>query len=185
MNKKLHTDGGYTLVEVMVAMAILIIGIVALLPMLAMNVRTNVASRTYAIANYLAQEKLEKVRSWPYYEDQGGNTYGITLNNTDLFGTETGLSVRNWKVYFSRTTELIHKGAICGAGWIWGSDYGEGSFVNPNSGLTGLTLDTGNVNPCGSNSYYGEDFKMVRVTVEWDDQFGTHQIVRNMYIARF
>lgn len=182
MCKKLKTEGGYTLVEVMVAMAILIIGIVALLPMLAMNVRTNVASRTYAIANYLAQEKLENIKSWPYYDDQGGITYGITTNNTDLFGTETGLSFRNWRVYFTRTTELVHNGPG-GEQFIWGgATYGEGNFSNPSSGITGLTLDTIKANPTAD---FKEDFKVVRVTVEWDDQFGTHQIVRNMYIARF
>jgi type II secretory pathway pseudopilin PulG len=174
------------MVEVIVAMAVLIIGIVALLPMLALNIRANVSSRTYSIANYLAQEKLERVRSWPMYEDQSNALRGITAANLELFNTEVNLTLNDWKVFFDRQTELVHNGysgGACTNGYIYGVNIDEGNFNNGSS--IGLTLNTGNVNPCAGGGYSGEDFKLVRVSVSWNDVFGFHEIVRHMFISKF
>lgn len=186
MRMQIRTDAGYTLVEVVVAMAVLIIGIVALLPMIAINIRSNLASRTYSIANFLAQEKLEKVRGWPLYDDISptAGPYGITDNNLALFSDEFSVNVKNWNVSFTRRTKLLHNGhTVSCNGILFGTSVDEGSFTN--GAATGLTLNTGNVNPCGGGGYRGEDFKMVRVEVEWQDAMGFHQLTRNMYIARF
>lgn len=186
MRMQIRTEAGYTLVEVMVAMAVLIIGIVALLPMIAINIRSNLASRTYSIANFLAQEKLEKVRSWPLYDDISPTVgpYGITDNNLELFSDEFNVAVKNWAVNFTRKTKLLHNGYTTSCnGILFGSSVDEGTFTN--GAAMGLSLNTGNVDPCGGGGYRGEDFKMVRVEVEWVDPMGFHQLTRNMYIARF
>lgn len=175
MVAKIKDKSGYTIIEVIVAMVILIIGVLALLPMIALNVKSNVASRTFGIANYLAQEKLEKVKSWPLYEDVSGTgPYGLTTNNTELFAYETNLTVNNWKVYFNRTTEVYHNGHDQGGnGVIFGTNIDDG------------LMNTGAVDQDGGGNYVGEDFKMIKVKVDWNDNFGYHEITRHMFISKF
>lgn len=177
---------GYSLIEVVVAIFILIIGILAILPMLALNVRSNVAAKNYGIANYLVQQKMEAVKSWPIYDDQtaiSSDLYGITENNAALFSPELNISVQNWNSTYNRYTELFHNGyTINNQGFLFGdtsTGYGidEGSFGN-------RSLNTGKINPSGGG-FKGEDFKMVRVRVEWEDVFGHHEISRQMFISRF
>ena len=196
MTELKRSQTGYTLVEVLVALAILIIGILGVLPLLALNVQSNTAARTHSLANFLAQEKLEDIKSWPYYSDQAANgPYGITANNTELFPSvaET-IELNNYFVTFSRTAEVVRNGWVDGdedpasgvdcAGILFGNSSGS---INVNEGVVGgITLNTKLVNDklCGSGAQ-GEDFRLVRVKVSWRDLFGFHEIVRSEYIAQF
>jgi len=191
MMERMRNSAGYSLVEVVVAMAVIVIGLLALLPMLALNMKSNVAARTYSIANLLAHQKLETVKSWPLYDDYGASgPWGITSNNTDLFASESNITVNNWFVYFGRTTTLVHNGygdLDCNGISFDGSSgiiiVDEGAFNN--GAALGMTMNTEDVNPCGGGGYRGEDFKLIKVTVDWDDVFGYHKLTRHMFISRF
>ena len=56
---------GLTFIEVLVAMAILALALLALIPMFAMSVRVNAASNQLSTANSLAREKLEELIEFP------------------------------------------------------------------------------------------------------------------------
>jgi prepilin-type N-terminal cleavage/methylation domain-containing protein len=200
-------DAGFSLVEIIVAIAVLSIGILAMIPMMAFKIRANTLGRTYGYAIYLAQERLEQIRSWPLYGNIDATRPGLTTDNTALFGTDTVID--NWGVTYTRITSLVRNGyfasGTCGTDTIkftTGGTYDEG-YTSENSNLG--TLNTGNVGVgcSASDSSYtprGEEFKMVRVRVQWTDRMGpglpagespgitgrgTHEIERNMFVAGF
>lgn len=188
-----HRQSGFSLVEIAVAIAILIIGILGVIPMLSFNIKANTASRNYGYANLLAQQKFEQIRSWRMWEDHydsSGNidNYGITTSNAALFGAEEikygTFQSGKYQLKFTRTAELIRNGydnLDCnGIIFESGGTYDEGL-------TTGLgSLNTGDVGEkCASGGYRGEDFKVVRTTVSWSDRFGSHSVVRHMYLAEF
>lgn len=59
--------GGFTILEVIVAIGIITIGLVGTLPMLSFAVKSNVASKNRGVAIYLADKQIEKIKSWPIY----------------------------------------------------------------------------------------------------------------------
>lgn len=183
---------GFSLVEILVAMAVMVIGILGVVPMLAFNIKANVSGKNYGTANYLAQQKLEQIRSWPLYEDYGTQR-GITQNNGLLFLSEN-LKVGEHHQTFTRTSEVVRNGHdYMGPGTNDGdglkfvaAEIDEGTIVG------GGSMNTGNVGEKSGSAYRGEDFKLIRVTVSWYDRsFGAtsaerqHEIVRHMFLAAF
>ncbi|HPM77851.1 MAG TPA: prepilin-type N-terminal cleavage/methylation domain-containing protein [bacterium] len=200
--RALHADAhqqqkGFSLVEIIVAMAILTFGILAVVPMLALNVRANLAARNYGTAVFLAQQKFEEVRSWNLWEDvdcvpqQAAHAKcGITNDNWMLTGTETNIEINGIDTRFDRTTTVLRNGYETGAGDCKAVIFTSGSGAIPVNEATGLpantgSLNTGAVGAACSGGTRGEDFKFIRVTVSWDDMFGDHTITRHMYIAAF
>ncbi|MBZ0271835.1 prepilin-type N-terminal cleavage/methylation domain-containing protein [bacterium] len=177
---------GFSLVEIVVAMFILTFTLTAILPMLKFNMRSNTQARSYGTANYLAQQQLERVFAWPVYETttvESVSRPGINTGNTELFTTKV-VRVPPDKIPYTVTSELYHNGytQTCQP-TLFGV---SGGSRNVDDG----DLNTGNYSPllqgdCSSGQYRGEDFKVVRVKVSWSDIFGTHEIQRHGYVARF
>jgi prepilin-type N-terminal cleavage/methylation domain-containing protein len=199
-NKSFFTNlrvdrGGFSLVEILVAMAVLTIGILGVVPMLSFNIKANISGKNYGIANYLAQQKLEAIRSWPLYEDYdaGNGVFGITMANGPLFAPES-LKVGEHFQEFTRSTEVLRNGYDSmgsGTGDCNGIKF-ETTGVDEGLISGGGSMNTGDVGEnCGGN-FRGEDFKLIRVRVQWyDNSFGAgpsqkqHEIVRHMYLAKF
>jgi prepilin-type N-terminal cleavage/methylation domain-containing protein len=99
-NKKYGARGGFSLIEVVIAIGIVAIGLTAALSMLGFSVRANVISKNRGAAIYLANQQLEKFKSWPAYttliddiDDTNFGTYGISdyqLNYSLWEGGEDG-----------------------------------------------------------------------------------------------
>ncbi|MDP8256129.1 MAG: prepilin-type N-terminal cleavage/methylation domain-containing protein [Candidatus Alcyoniella australis] len=179
---------GFTLIEVVVAMGILTIGILALIPALLFNIKSNTLARNRGVANQLAVQKLEVVKSWPtYYSYSSANRGAYSGANTYLYGSET-VNVSNNPVPFTRTTSLYTNGttADCGTAILFGNNT-NGAARNLNEGNPSpVALNTGGVSSsgCGASQYRGEDFRIVLVTVTWIDLFGGHSIERYQYLRR-
>ncbi|MDP8256043.1 MAG: prepilin-type N-terminal cleavage/methylation domain-containing protein [Candidatus Alcyoniella australis] len=179
---------GFTLIEVVVAMGILTVGILALIPALLFNIKSNTLARNRGLANQLAVQKLEHVKSWPiYYDYSTSNRGSASGSNTTLYGNET-VSVTNSPLSFTRSTSVYTNGttADCGTAILFGNT-GNGAARNLNEGDPGgVLLNSGTVTAsgCGSNQYRGEDFRMVLVTVTWIDRFGGHSIDRYQYLKK-
>jgi len=173
-------NAGFSIVEVLVALAILVIGILGVVPMLVFNVKANTAGKNYGFANYLAQEKLERIRSWPLYESYD-TTKGITVDNALLFGTDYVWN-ENKTRQFMRVVDLVRNGYgpyDCDGILFDSGTYSEGNISG------GGSMNTGDVGEKCSGGYRGEDFKVIRARVMWDDNFGHHEIARHMYLAQF
>lgn len=177
----LRRSRGFSLVEVIVAMFVLTIGIAALIPALSFNIKSNQRAKSYGIANYLAEKHIEKILSWSPYENQDG-VYGIESDNSELFGSFPNQMTPGANNVFQLSAELFHNGysGSTGCNGIRFASSGGYFAVDEGELLTGAV----NQDDCASGSYRGEDFKIVRVTVSWDDRFGGHSIERQAYVTK-
>ena len=95
---------GFSLIELIVAIAVFAIGIMAVIPMLAFNIKSNTYSKSMGMANYVAERHLEKIRSWPVYETtvvDGVTRIGIN-NANRIFRRSIKISIGKgitWKIY--------------------------------------------------------------------------------------
>ncbi|MCB1152022.1 MAG: hypothetical protein H6684_06095 [Deltaproteobacteria bacterium] len=173
---------GFSMVEVVVAIFVVTIGVSALIPMLVFNIKSNSMANFVSVANFLAEAHLEQVRSWPYYESvtvDGTNHPGIVSTNTELFGTFNNVTMPGTNMEFDVTVELYHNGYTqdC-SGVLFGS---SGGSVNVNDSI----LNSGSIQGDCTTGVRGEDFKIIRATVNWTDRFGAQEIQRHAYISRF
>jgi prepilin-type N-terminal cleavage/methylation domain-containing protein len=107
-------QGGFTLLEVIVAMSILTIGILSTLSMAFMSVRNTTSGNIVTQATLLAQSRIEQIKNEPDIKDldanfddeadiipldgagqpmDGGGTYSIAYTFTDAVKTSWGAGV--------------------------------------------------------------------------------------------
>lgn len=89
--------GGFTLIEILVALAIFSIGILAVAKMQIWNVNNNSNSNITTIATMLAREKLEWMKSLDL-SDSNMATGADADNPIDANGDPGGIFTRNWIV---------------------------------------------------------------------------------------
>lgn len=83
-NAKLKSDSGLTLIEVMTAMVVLSVGILALAPMMIMSIQGNEQSSDLTMATMVAQDSLERLTALdpipglPYERMAVDTTSGLT-----------------------------------------------------------------------------------------------------------
>lgn len=72
-NKKIkYSDGGFTMVEMMIAVFILVVGIAAILNIFPLGLQIRTGAQMAAVATWLGQEKMEEIISTPYSEISTG-----------------------------------------------------------------------------------------------------------------
>jgi type II secretory pathway pseudopilin PulG len=80
----LRSEGGFSLLEVVIATAVMVAGVASLAQLFAMSTRTNQNARTTTFASVLAQQKLEQLR---------GLTWGFDELGLPMTDTATDISV--------------------------------------------------------------------------------------------
>ena len=63
---------GFSLLEVLIAVAIVMVALAALAPLFALSINANTAARTMTVATVLAASKMEQLRSLTWAFDAGG-----------------------------------------------------------------------------------------------------------------
>src|SRR5438093_7062770 len=90
------SNAGFSLLEVLVATAILATALVSLAQLFALSTRSNIGSRNTTFAAVLAQQKLEELRSLAWGFDQIGLPISDISTNTTVTPEQpvggTGLS---------------------------------------------------------------------------------------------
>ncbi|MFZ0213727.1 MAG: prepilin-type N-terminal cleavage/methylation domain-containing protein [Candidatus Acidiferrales bacterium] len=97
-NKRGHRDSGFSLLEVIIAMVVLVIGLVGVSLTMTKTLSSSVESKYMSIAGTLASEKLEDIDRWDYRDPHvavpvGSTTAGslvadVAQNVTSNGGTE-------------------------------------------------------------------------------------------------
>jgi type II secretory pathway pseudopilin PulG len=115
-----------TLIEVLVALSILAVALLALAPLFTMSVRTNASAHQLTNANTLAREKLEELSGYPRSDPRllvtaPNNAAGPTTASTGT-GSLVGINVScqndlpNW--YQPSTGRTDPSATSPGAGWF-------------------------------------------------------------------
>src|SRR5438094_1105563 len=76
------SEGGFSLVETIIASSVLRAGVITLAQLFVMSTRTNVAAKSTSIAAVLAQQKMEQLRSLEWGFDALGLPNTDTTTNT-------------------------------------------------------------------------------------------------------
>lgn len=71
-NRNSRTTAGFSLIEVMVALTVLVIGLIGVAALIGNLIASGGKTRYVNIANVLASEKLDDLNKWPCSESQNG-----------------------------------------------------------------------------------------------------------------
>lgn len=108
IEKKLPGEGGFTLIEVLIAITILTIGLLAVATMQVSAIHGNKMGNDVSRAIFLAQDKLEELK----------NSADITIVPTGG-GDQTGIFNRNWQIGPSGTNS---RSVTVTVSWITGGN---------------------------------------------------------------
>lgn len=95
IKKKLYSQAGMSLLEVLVAMVLLAIGLLGLAPMFVNSIKGNVNSRDNSVAAGLASERIEQYEhmnplpALPFYAEETGLGGGIYTRRTAIIDHAT------------------------------------------------------------------------------------------------
>ena len=92
--KRLRTQQGVTLIELMMALVILSIGLMAVSQLFPAGVRAQVRDRLFSSANYYAQEKLEEVAGKTWSDPE------LSLGRHPVANFETLGTNRTWRRFY-------------------------------------------------------------------------------------
>jgi prepilin-type N-terminal cleavage/methylation domain-containing protein len=117
--KRTRREGGFTLIEVLIAMLLLLIGVAGVLSLQLVSMKSTSYSRTATEATVAAEDKMEELSAIPtadlvsggdIYTTQGTN-YTVTWTVTDIVGP-VPVELRRLSVlvqWFGRAGELTQK----------------------------------------------------------------------------
>lgn len=152
---------GFSLIEVLVAVVILSIGLLALASLQLSLVRASATTKAQTLASNLAKDRIEFLRSYTnlagYAALTDSPTSGTVENLTD------GGTGKYGGIDYKRTTITSR--------FVFNKLPAPGSFVSIANTTPDATLVTAsNVSLVDNIDYsIGKDFKLIKVTVEWAD----------------
>jgi prepilin-type N-terminal cleavage/methylation domain-containing protein len=159
-----HRFRGFSLIEVLVAAAVLSMGLLALASLQMSLVRTSGDSKAYSVALSLAKDKVEELRA--FNDVRGVRSYQSVTDGSDAPGEVGGVDYsRAWTVtrYVYNRNPDGNPGTLDRKFVAYGTDTGD--TPNPFNGNT----STGFVDD--------NEFKRIAVRVTWVDTSGNTQTV--------
>jgi prepilin-type N-terminal cleavage/methylation domain-containing protein len=124
--RALTAQRGLTLIEILVALSILALAVLALAPLFTYSIRTNASSNQLTNANTLAREKLEELSGYPRNDPRltvasGSNAAapaGVTIAGATIDTTNTFV-VNDLPTWYQPSTGATSTAATSpGAGWF-------------------------------------------------------------------
>lgn len=152
-----HDTRGFSLIEVLIALAVLAVGFAAVAKFQATVFKYSAGAKERAIAARLAEEKIADLR---HYETLAVAASGM-VSYRDI-GTNTGGTFPNGTVTISNVDY--------GRSWTVANYYYPNTGLSPVYGMTGTTTV-----PSPAPAY--PPFKLATVTIQWTDQNNDTQSV--------
>ena len=164
MGRRLRHRGGFSLVEVMIAAAVLAIGLLAVAQLQGALFRASAEARAFSQATALAKDKIEELRA--YNTLRTGDSYQALTDGSEDLGEISGTAFRrSWTItryVFNRDPDG-NKATYDGVFQPYATDTGD--TPNPYRGNT------------ASGFVDDNEFKQVSVSVVWTDAAGETQVV--------
>lgn len=98
IRKQVKRDGGFSMVELVIAMVVLMFGVLAVLVLIINGVQLQSYSRELSTANNLAKDKLEELRVVPAASAQRAIGGSLTADAADHWDAPQGNFRRRWTV---------------------------------------------------------------------------------------
>jgi prepilin-type N-terminal cleavage/methylation domain-containing protein len=115
-NREQNTSQGFTLVEVMIAFVVLLLGMLGVLSMQYYAITGNAASRELRIATNLSQEIIEQIKSTPYNNLAAINPRALPADATFSGGV---IFTRRWWTFADCVgLTLTGDNGTCNAGFV-------------------------------------------------------------------
>ena len=154
---KMTDARGFTLIEVLAAMAILSIGLVSLMSLSVTSLKSKETGKRRTIAVNLAADKIEYLKAIPYHNVNVDGSEAID-RNCNIFdgGTRFECVAQGTDSYIALFDNLEFE-------WSWDVQY--------------IDLDNDGVrHQEGSTNIEDDDAKLIIVNVTWNDMFGDHTV---------
>lgn len=103
-------NGGFTLIEVMIAVFILVTALLGIISTTLIVVKSNTLSKTMTTATTLARDRMEQLKNTGY-DNLAGGTDNTTMNNSIYTAT--------WTVTADGTPAAGMKTIVVTVGWNW------------------------------------------------------------------
>lgn len=166
---RLTDQRGFTIVEAMVAAALLLIGVLGTLAMMdTANKKTRTASDRQG-ATALARDLVEAVRALPYRQVEPGSTLLTRLQAAD--GLAGNGSVTDWRIERNGTPYGV-KLDVCAL-----DDPADGLGARDAGGFCSDVL------PAGTEDGSPADYKRVTATVSWSGGNGGGRVVQSTFVT--
>lgn len=155
---------GFSLLEVLVAAAVLAIGLLALAQLQGALIRSSAEARAFSLATSLAKDKIEEMRAFNTL--RSGDSYQALADGSEELGVISGIDFRrSWTVtryVFNRDPDG-NRATYDGVFQVYATDTGD--TPNPYRGNT------------SSGFVDDNEFKQVSVSVVWTDATGDTRAV--------
>jgi type IV pilus assembly protein PilV len=116
--KALKDNRGFTLIEVMIAIFILVITMLGVISVTCTVIRGNSFSKTMTTAITLAGDKIEGLKNTPYSSIAGGTDYAKSDSTIQSAQTSESIYTRNWVVNID-TPATGMKTITVSVSWNW------------------------------------------------------------------
>lgn len=111
--------GGFTLIEVMIALFILVVALLGLISTTVIVVKANSFSKTMTTATTLAKDRLEQLKNASYTALAGGTDYATANSTVQTSPSASSMFTRTWTVTADGTPATGMKTIQVTVQWNW------------------------------------------------------------------
>ena len=111
--------GGFTLIEIVIALFVLITALLALISTTVIVVKSNTFSQTMTTATTLAKDKMEQLKNTAYASLTGGTDYAKPDSTVLTASTSETTYTRTWTVTNDGTPAAGMKTITVSVVWAW------------------------------------------------------------------
>jgi type IV pilus assembly protein PilV len=112
-------SGGFTLIEVMIALFILVVALLGLISTTVVVVKANSFSKTMTTATTLAKDRLEQLKNASYTALAGGTDYATAGSTVQTSPSASSMFTRTWTVTADGTPATGMKTIQVTVQWNW------------------------------------------------------------------